>query len=151
MLSQIEKGTANPSLNTIREIANVLEVPLFKFFIEPEKEENKILILKRENRKIINSKNVIYELLSPDVNINIECMKMILKKKGTETSVEPKAHRGEEVAILLDGKVKIIIENQSAIMEKGDTVHIPASKPHKWVNIGEEEATVIFAVTPPEF
>lgn len=32
MLSQIEKGNANPSLNTIREIARVLDVPLFKFF-----------------------------------------------------------------------------------------------------------------------
>ena len=42
MLSQIEKGTANPSLNTIREIANVLDIPLFKFFMEPEKEENNI-------------------------------------------------------------------------------------------------------------
>ena len=37
MLSQIEKGTANPSLNTIREIAHVLEVPIFKFFMAPKK------------------------------------------------------------------------------------------------------------------
>lgn len=36
MLSQIEKGNANPSLNTLKTIAYVLEVPLFKFFIEPE-------------------------------------------------------------------------------------------------------------------
>ena len=28
MLSQIEKGNANPSLNTIKSIAQVLEVPL---------------------------------------------------------------------------------------------------------------------------
>ena len=33
MLSQIEKGNANPSLNTIKSIAQALEIPLFKFFI----------------------------------------------------------------------------------------------------------------------
>lgn len=151
MLSQIEKGNANPSLNTIREIANTLDVPLFKFFLELEKEDNGIVILKKENRKIITSKNVTYELLSPDVPTAIECMKMILTKKGSESSITPKAHKGEEIAVLLRGKVKITIEDQSCIMEQGDSVHIPSLKPHKWTNIGNEEAVVIFAVTPPEF
>ena len=151
MLSQIEKGTANPSLNTIREIANVLDVPLFKFFIEPEKKENNISILKKEDRKIMGSKYITYELLSPDVETDLECMKMLLHKKGAVSSVEPKAHKGEEIAILLKGKVKITIENQFAIMEQGDSVHIPASKPHKWTNMSDEEAIIIFAVTPPEF
>lgn len=151
MLSQIEKGTANPSLNTIREIAHVLDVPLFKFFMEPDKEENNISILKKENRKIMGSKNITYELLSPDVDTALEYMKMVLKKNGSETSVEPKAHKGEEIAVLLRGKVKITIENQSAVMEQGDSVHIPALKPHKWTNLGENEAVIMFAVTPPEF
>ena len=151
MLSQIEKGTANPSLNTIREIAHVLEVPIFKFFMAPEKEEDNITILKKEKRKIIESKNLRYELLSPEVETDIECMKMILQKNGSETSTQPKAHKGEEVAVLLKGKVQIIIENQSAILEEGDSVHIPALKAHKWINLGEEEAVIIFAVTPPEF
>ena len=78
-------------------------------------------------------------------------LKMILQKNGSETSTQPKAHKGEEVAVLLKGKVQIIIENQSAILEEGDSVHIPALKAHKWVNLGEEEAVIIFAVTPPEF
>lgn len=151
MLSQIEKGTANPSLNTIREIANVLEVPLFKFFLESEKKENNIAVLKKEDRKIITTRNVIYELLSPDVPTALECMKMVLNKKGSESSVEPAAHKGEEIAVLLRGKVRITIEDQFCDMEQGDSVHIPASKPHKWTNIGNERAVIIFSVTPPEF
>lgn len=151
MLSQIEKGNANPSLNTIREIANVLEVPLFKFFLEPEQSENSIAVLKKEDRKIITTKNIVYELLSPDVPTGIEYMKMVLKKNGSETSEEPKAHKGEEVAVLLRGKVRITIENNYRDMKQGDSVYIPASKPHKWTNIGDEEAVVMFAVTPPEF
>lgn len=151
MLSQIEKGTANPSLNTIREIAHVLEVPIFKFFMAPEKEEDKIAILKKEKRKIIESENLRYELLSPEVKTDIECMKMILKKDNSETSIKPKAHKGEEIAVLLKGKVRITIENQSAILEEGDSVHIPALKAHKWTNLMEDEAIIIFAVTPPEF
>ena len=44
MLSQIEKGNANPSLNTIKSIAQVLEVPLFKFFIDSEKENDEEIV-----------------------------------------------------------------------------------------------------------
>ena len=131
MLSQIEKGNANPSLNTIREIAHVLDVPLFKFFLEPEKEENNIAILRKEDRKIISTKNVTYELLSPDVPTALECMKMVLPKKNSESSREPAAHKGEEIAVLLRGRVRITIENQFCDMEQGDSVHIPALKAHK--------------------
>lgn len=34
MLSQIERGLANPSINTLKLIAQALDTPLFKFFIE---------------------------------------------------------------------------------------------------------------------
>ena len=87
MLSQIEKGNANPSLNTIKSIAQALEIPLFKFFIEPEKEDISINILKKEDRKIINTKKIRYELLSPEGPTNIECMKMTFTEKNAETSI----------------------------------------------------------------
>ena len=49
MLSQIERGLVNPSINTLRAIANTLDVPLFYFFKEdPEKEE---LVVRKNNRK----------------------------------------------------------------------------------------------------
>lgn len=151
MLSQIEKGNANPSLNTIKMIAHVLEVPLFKFFIEPEQNEEKIVILKKENRKVMATKNVVYELISPETTTDIEFMKMIFSKKNAQSSVNPVAHNGEEVALVLKGKVIITIENSSKEMEEGDSVHIPPLKPHKWTNINDGESIVLFSVTPPEF
>ncbi|EFS22203.1 DNA-binding helix-turn-helix protein [Fusobacterium gonidiaformans 3-1-5R] len=151
MLSQIEKGNANPSLNTIKSIAQVLEVPLFKFFLDFEKNEDKINLLKKENRKIISTKNVRYELLSPKTATNIECMKMILTSKNAETSMYPMSHKGEEIAVLLEGKVEITVDLFSTIMFPGDSVHIPAQVPHKWKNLYDKESVIIFSVSPPEF
>lgn len=151
MLSQIEKGTANPSLNTIKEIASALDVPLFKFFIEPESKKNNISILKKDDRKIMVSKNITYELFSPEINTNLECMEMIFHKKNSESSNKPKSHRGEEVAVVLKGKVQIEIEGATAIMTEGDSVHIPSLKSHKWTNLNNDKSIVLFVVTPPEF
>jgi len=33
LLSQIEKGTANPSINTLKQISYALDIPIFNFFI----------------------------------------------------------------------------------------------------------------------
>lgn len=151
MLSQIEKGYANPSLSTLKSISTALNEPLFKFFIEPYKELPKINILKKEDRKIITTKKIKYELLSPEGTKNIEFMKMIFSKKNSETSNKPMAHKGEEVAVVLKGHVKLIFEDYFEILEIGDSVQIPALTPHKWVNLSDEESVVIFAVTPPEF
>ena len=51
LLSQIEKGSANPSINTLKQISNVLDVPLFNFFISDVPRES--LVVRKENRKKI--------------------------------------------------------------------------------------------------
>ena len=116
-----------------------------------ENAKNKINILKEKDRKIIITREVSYELLSPEGTSNIEFIRMILNEKGLESSIEPMSHKGEEVAFLLSGKAEITISNKSAIMYPGDSIHIPALTPHKWKNLYDEESVIIFAVTPPEF
>lgn len=149
MLSQIEKGNANPSLNTIKSVAKVLEIPVFKFFLEPEIEDYSINILKKENRKIILTNEVTYELLSPEGTKQIECTKMILNKKYSESSSKPISHKGEEVAIVVKGKVKVTVGEEICEMEPGDSIQIPSLIPHKWTNIYDNESIILFSVTPP--
>lgn len=151
MLSQIEKGGANPSLNTIKAIATVLEVPLFKFFLDSSYNETYTTVLRNSERKKIVSKETQFELISPNTKTDIEFMKMILKEEGTVSSEDPVSHRGEEVALVIKGKAKIIVEHESVELEEGDSVHIPARCKHKWINIGKVPVEVLFAVTPPEF
>lgn len=150
MLSQIEKGNANPSLNTIKEIASVLQVPIYKFFIDKDTKEN-IKINKKDDRKMMTMGDMRYELISPEKDTKLEMMEMIFHKKNAISSVKQRSHNGEEVAILTSGKVKIQINQHEAVLNVGDAVHIPSLTPHKWINIYDGESRVIFVVTPPEF
>lgn len=150
MLSQIEKGNANPSLNTIKAIAQALEVPLFKFFMNAEENKYEFHVVKKEERKTITTENVTYELLNPDVESNLEFMQMTLQNNA-ETSVRPMSHKGEEIAVLLEGKVELTIGKSSVTLYTGDSVHIPATAPHKWVNLHKGKSVILFSVTPPEF
>ena len=60
-------------------------------------------------------------------------------------------HVGEEAAFVLEGEVKLYLNDEVHILSKGDSVRIPPHMKHKWKNTFDQNAVVIFAVTPPSF
>lgn len=151
LLSQIERGLANPSLNTINAIAKVLDVPLFSFFTTST--NNRELVVKADKRKkmiLPERDNILYELLSPDLNGSIELALMKLTP-SSDSSEELLEHEGEEVAFVLEGKINLLLDNSVIPLETGDSVRIPNGMRHKWMNDYSEDAKVIFAITPPSF
>ncbi|MDO5725107.1 MAG: XRE family transcriptional regulator [Tissierellia bacterium] len=153
MLSQIEHGNANPSLNTLRAIAYALEVPMFYLLLEEE--NNSTLIVKKQNRLKIthstsNSGDVEYHLLTPDLKGDIEFCELTLAP-GKETIDDMRSHKGEEVALCTKGKFELHIEEQVFILDEGDSIRIPKNTLHKWKNPTNEESVLVFAITPPSF
>ena len=151
MLSQIERGLSNPSINTLKMIAKALEVPLFNFFKENKNSEQ--LVVRKDKRIKLTfpeNNNLMYEMLSPSSNGDIQLMSMVLTP-STQTSEELMDHIGEEVAVVLDGTVDLHLENEIITLYKGDSVKILPHMRHKWVNSYEKTSKIIFAVTPPSF
>lgn len=153
MLSQIERGLANPSINTLKTLARVLEVPLFTFFMEEEHEE-KLVVRPEERKKIVlpseGKEPITYELLSPDLKGDIEFAIMTLTPRS-HTSMDNFKHTGEEVAYVSNGKVLLYLEEKEILLYSGDSVRIPPNMLHRWTNPYDEDAEVIWAVTPPSF
>lgn len=151
LLSQIEKGSANPSLNTLKMISKSLDIPLFKFFIDEVPTES--LVVRSNSRKTISfpeSESFSYELLSPDLTGDIEFMIMKIPMNSS-SSEEPLSHKGEEVAYILKGKVLLHLFDKIITLDTGDSVKIPPYGKHKWINDFDCDAEVIFAITPTSF
>lgn len=151
LLSQIEKGTANPSLNTLKQISRALDVQLFNFFIQDVPSEN--LVVRRDNRKKMifpESDNFTYELLTPSLNTSIEFMLMKVPAHSS-SSEEMYGHKGEEVAYITKGCIDLQLANDVLTLNSGDSVIIPSHAIHKWINTTDDDCEVIFAVTPPSF
>ncbi|MEK4759802.1 XRE family transcriptional regulator [Viridibacillus sp. FSL E2-0187] len=148
MLSQIERGLANPSIQTLKVLAKTLNVPTFSFLLEEIVTED--LIVRSNKRKQIIIDNLTYELLSPDFTGNLATAIMKVPS-NTSSSENPLEHRGEEVAYILEGKIKLYLDEDEYVLEVGDSVKIPANLKHKWENNFVENAVVLFSVTPPAF
>lgn len=150
MLSQLERGNANPSINTLREIAAVLEVPLFRLFMEDTNGTDMVVRADSRRRVQMNSGSISYELLTPDLNGDIEFATLTLSS-GERSSMVSLSHRGEEVSYVEQGSLLVHVESHTIELNKGDSIRIPANAKHYWENISSADATVIFAITPPSF
>ncbi len=148
MLSQIEKGQANPSLNTIRLLSKALDEPMFRFFMDEVSVENDVV--RRDKRKHVIENGVDYEMLTPDMRGKLEMIMMTLKP-GTASCDQPLSHIGEEIALILGGTVELVLEHDSIILHAGDSVRIKSEIKHSWRNVGDGEMSLVFAVSPPNF
>jgi transcriptional regulator with XRE-family HTH domain len=146
-ISQIEHGITEPSITSLRNIAEVLGVPVF-YFLMDDIEANPVV--KNHERKVLKfaKSNLTYELLSPDLKGQLE-MFIAKLKPGESTSNSKEIHLGEEVIHVLNGTMEIQLEVEKYILEKGDTIQFNSGRPHKIMNIGKVELEYISAVTPP--
>lgn len=150
MLSQIERDLVNPSISTLKSIAQALDVPMFKFFKE-DLPQVQMIVRRGENKTIGHpDADLAYTLLTPDVRGSIEfCMMSI--PPGLTSGRTPQEHVGEEVAYVIQGSVEIAVSGVSYHLEEGDSIRIPPLTPHQWSNQGGTIVQVIFAITPPSF
>jgi len=151
LLSQIEKGTANPSINTIKNISEKLDIPLFLFFKE-EAPKDDFIVRKDSRRRMVFSKEegISYELLTSDLSGSIEFMILTLTS-GMESSEKRREHKGEEVAYILEGEVSLDLEGDNFRLCAGDSAKINSYMKHRWKNNGGKTVKIIFAINPPCF
>ena len=146
-LSSVERGLAYPSLIVLRSIAAALEVPVFLLFTAPEANG---LVVRKEARKVIKPPGapVSYELVSPDVRHKIE-MIIVRLEPGLDSAAM--AHEGEECALVLRGRVAITVGDVEYELDAGDSIYYDSGLPHKARALGEEQAEIVSAISPPNF
>lgn len=148
-LSQIERDISEPSITSLRKIAEALGVAVFYFLLD---EAQNSPVVRKNERQLLQFKDshVTYELLSPDLNRQME---MFIGKlePGAVTCEDPLTHPGEEVNHVLQGKMLISIGKDEYTLEAGDTIYYFATVPHKIISVGEDDLIFISTITPPRF
>ena len=66
------------------------------------------------------SGNVSYELLSPNLDGSLE-LALINLLPQTASSMEPVAHKGEEIAFIIKGHVKLYLNDEVLLLNPGES------------------------------
>jgi len=168
-INQIENNKhTNPSISTLKKIADAMNVPIMaiidenyheKVFNVNEHEKPEVsdwgkdvFIVRKNKRKVMKYPDSDWEieLLSPDLDKKIELI-LTAAKPGQFSGEEPFAHEGEEVGVVLEGKLKFTVNSIEYILNEGDSICFNSSLPHKWEVIGDTVSKTIWAITPPSF
>ncbi len=151
MISQIERGLANPSINTISKLASALGLQLGIFFEARAQTDQEIVVRKGQRRRIgIPDPNFVYELLVPDLSRTLEFV-WVESAPGSSTENSPFQHEGEECGLVLQGTLEVHLGDDVFVLEAGDSIIFDSRRPHWYRNIGTERVLSVWAVTPPTF
>lgn len=147
LLSEVENGKKDLSIQSLRRVAKALSVPLFVLFNEPGDPD---LVVRRDKRTRVTlpPHKITYELLSANLKGSLEMM-LAEYEPGMVSSDELLAHSGEECTFVLSGSMEVEMPHATYLLESGDAITIPPSVPHRYRNVGDDRLIVVSALTPP--
>ncbi|RTE08372.1 helix-turn-helix domain-containing protein [Paenibacillus whitsoniae] len=141
-ISQVETNKTSPSISTLENIAQSLKVPLAYLLL---KKEDRMNIIRKNERRITTSgsENLKVEHLSSTKNVK---MMLVEFPPGTSTGDVPHAHEGEEVHVVIKGRIYAEQGEDAAEFGEGDSFSWNACTPHVVRNIGEDTAIVLISI-----
>ncbi|RTZ93819.1 MAG: Cro/Cl family transcriptional regulator [Deltaproteobacteria bacterium] len=149
ILSQIENHLLSPSLGTLIQIANALEVPLSKIF--GEKRGHSYSIVRKDERKLISrfaSKEGVnygytYESLGYDKkNRRMEPF-IVTLEPATVKHQKLSSHSGEEFIYVLEGEMEVVLGNLKDTLSPGDSIYYDSTLPHRVACVGENPTKIL--------
>jgi transcriptional regulator with XRE-family HTH domain len=147
MLSQVERGLLDPSLDTLRSIAEALGTAPFRLLAE---EGTAATVVRRSDRRSLEDESgaLRAELLSPSSEGPFELAIWHLQP-GRSKLGDARAHPGEEANLLLQGRAQLEIGDERIELAEGDCVTFDPRKPHRLTVVGDEAVVCLAVVCPP--
>ena len=148
-ISQIERGQADPSINSLRRIAETLGITLASLFDDQRSSDSTILV-RRDQRRVLTAtgSQVKQELLAVRRPRQMEPMWTEVDPGGGSGSGFY-SHDGEEFGILLAGTLRVWVGDEEFTLEAGDSMYFDSTVPHRFANHGETKAIMVWVVSPP--
>ncbi len=150
-LSQVERGISVPSIDDLRLLCGVLDVPISLLFShEAASEKERGVIVRAGKRRQLGSSEgkLIEELLSPDLGGQFEMVRSVFAPGACLK--EPLLRDTEEAGYLISGSFDIEVDSVWHSLKPGDSFRF-SRKPYRWNNPGNEDAVLIWTITPPVY
>src|SRR5687768_6133450 len=132
LVSQIERGIATPSIETLRRLASAMSVPVFSLFLEEQGEQS---IVRAVDRRVVHypGSAVTREILSPHLRGRMAVL-WVTFPPGEQSSLQPVRHVGEECVVIVAGTLEVLIADRATRLEKGDSMTFDSEAPHIFRN-----------------
>lgn len=146
-LSLLERDINNPSLDSLRKIAEALEVPLF-YFSEIKGQTNPVVRRDERIRITFPPGDITTELLVPNLRNRLEIFIAHINASAGNFVRTPK-HDSEECIYLISGTLRVVLNETEYLLNEGDSIYFHGSTLREINAVGKKEAVFISVITPP--
>lgn len=148
LLSQIERGVTEPSLKSLRLLADYFGQSIATLF-QDESTVDGAHVTRPGSRMRIRAPQgqVHYERLTLG-NGRLEVLHGTLHPRES-SSDEPWSHDAVECAYVLSGALTVEVGDSVHTLEPGEAVTVNSLRPHRYSNRGDTVAEFLLSVTPP--
>lgn len=148
-LSQAERGLTSITINSLKKIAQALEVDLNHFFAPPRSYRPMITRSYEHEVIRIDESKLIYHNLGSDIQgRQLDPFIVTILPTGDAEEVIPYEHQGEEFVYVLEGIFTVFLEDTRYELYPGDSIHIPSTIPHNWANFTNKLVKILSVSTP---
>lgn len=151
-ISQLERNMTDPSISSLRKISSALEVPIYTF-LEDDNRQNVIIRSDKRQKFELPDSTLVFEFITPTgfhkgINAKMEIIYFKLEPKSY-SGEELLTHRADECIFVIKGEVDIYLGDECHHLFEGDSVYILENTPHKLYNPTHEIVIGTSTVCPP--
>ncbi len=148
LISQVERGLNDPSLETLRKVSKVLDVPLFSLFRD---DDDPVVVVRRKRRMLVQSpsQDITYSRISAGNGL-LEVIHGRLNPYSA-SSQEPWSHPSEECLVVLHGALCVEVAGVDYELCVGDSCSFDSTRPHRYKNHFDQPAEFMISITPPSY
>jgi len=153
LVSELERGLGNPSLQSIHRIAAALGLSPGQLFDPPAEP---VTVIPADRRHVLpplpdaaTSPQALRELLTPRGESTLQLIRSTLPPHFSNEH-RPFRHIGTESVTVERGSLIVVHGSDRFELGEGDTATYVCSVPHWWANGGDTDTVVLGAVTPFE-
>lgn len=149
-ISQIEAGKLNPTVSMLKKVLDGLSVSLSEFFSDEPDDAGRVFFRAAELTEIADG-GVSYRQVG--ANLRERAIQLLHERyePGAGTGRHALRHDGEECGLVLAGRLRVTVGEQTQVLGAGDAYYFRSSQPHTFHNPGSDACELITACTPPTF
>lgn len=135
VLSQLEKGTSNPTINTIWKITGALRLPYTSLLELPESKA--VHVKKKDLHDLEEDHYRIFNYYAKEAKRPFEIYQIEMDAGCVHQSIGHSSDSSEYI-MLINGRLGLEINGESYILEPDDGLRFDAALPHIYRNLSDE-------------
>jgi transcriptional regulator with XRE-family HTH domain len=149
-ISSLERGIGNPTLDSLRKVANALNAPIFRL-IGGAADRSPVVRQGERKHLTLPPAHVRFEIMTPTLTRKMVAFQVRATSAEGDLVVQPLAEPTEEFLLVLAGRLRIVLAGEAYELEPGDSAYFEGRELESLHVVSDGEACYISAITPPVF